>query len=530
MCLMHCFYFFANPKRAHNACASCRSRRRRCEVVADEETCIRCSRLKIKCEREATIMEPSLPVLDQEEDAFVKMFEDCDQTKPQFVCATQPLASILSKDSVLCFDGDAYGLYYPWRGEAKSSVNVNSNLMRYLESENALVLPSIIEQRRLVGLYFRYLYPFYPVVSRMVEKDFGDQPLILLNAIFLAATRFDETIPREEVRKRLSVLYKRCKLLELVETNKVVLIQAYILLSTHEEGMEGVTSSKEYVAKACNLCGELAITDMGFTKETPEFAFPKGSKKYPRNLLKRLLWTTFCCDRHVSATSGREMIFNELDFYVEPLKESDFDSNENSQQDYLLFHSWYQLALLIERIQCALYRPPPTRSTDSLLQKDLESWSAPNVKKSAEKIRFLRVTHAYLCLLYLRRGIDSVALLLHNTAVSIACDDNLRLTIEQIHHISNLILELLEERPVLHHIVAVHGVLHVVALLQLELTTHHGAISEGNVFKIYYNDMIERCLKRLEDFKAYWWFAGSALRLCRVITSTSVCELQRSPT
>ncbi|KAF3992869.1 hypothetical protein FT663_00779 [Candidozyma haemuli var. vulneris] len=446
------------------------------------------------------------------------MFRDRDQRKPQFVCATQPLASFLSKDSVLCFDGDAYGLYYPWRGEAKSAVRVNPNLDKYLESENAFALPSIAEQKRLVGLFFDHLYPFYPVVDRSMRDDFKDQPLILLNSIFLAATRFDKSIPREYLRERLAVLYNRCKLLELVETNKVVLIQAYVLLSSHEEGMEGDTSSKEFVAKACNLCGELAITNMGHSEEAVRFPFPKGDQTFQRALVKRLLWTTFCCDRQVSATSGREMIFNVHDFFVERLSINDFEEGPEGEKDFTLFNAWFELCLLIDRIQSALYRPPPNRSDDSELQKDLEDWTAPDIPNDPEKTCFLKVTHAYLCLLYLRKGIDSVALSLHNTALNIAFDKELETTIDQMHRTSSLVLDILDKSPILHHIVMVHAVLHVVALLQLELNTHHGTESEKTSFKDYYDQMIKRCLERLQSFKDYWWFAGSALKLCQVIT------------
>lgn len=455
---------------------------------------------------------------DLDEDTFLKMFRDRDQRKPQFVCATQPLASFLSKDSVLCFDGDAYGLYYPWRGEAKSSAKVNPNLNKYLASENAFALPSAAELRRLVRLYLDHLYPLYPVVSRNIEDDFKNQPIILLNAIFLAATRFDTSIHKNQLRERLAVLYNRCKLLELIETNKVVLIQVYILLSTHEEGMEGVTSSKEFVAKACNLCGELAITNMGFSEEIIRFPFPKSGQMFQRELLKRLLWTTYCCDRQISATSGREMIFNVHDFFVEPLTVADFDEGPHQVSDFNVFYSWYELCMLVDRIQSALYRPPSNRTQDDALQKDLENWSPHEIKHDAEKLGFLKITHAYLCLLYLRKGIDSVALLLHNTAMSIAFDEQLVLTIDQIHQTSALVLDTLDLSPVLHHIVMVHAVLHVVALLQLELNTHYGSEAQKTSFKEYYDQMSQRCLQKLKYFKDYWWFAGSALKLCEAIT------------
>ncbi|KAK8441778.1 hypothetical protein ACI3LY_001542 [Candidozyma auris] len=510
-------------ERAHNACLSCRSRKRRCEIRSGEKSCIRCQTSKLKCQWDKVSHRSSLPKSygESDEDIFVKMFRDRDQRKPQFVCATQPLASLLSKDSVLCFDGDAYGLYYPWRGERRTSSQIGNNLRKYLEAENAFVLPSIVEQRKLIHIFFDHLYPFYPVVDQDFRTNFTQSPLILLNAVFLAATRFDKTIPRKNLRERLAVLYERCKLLEMVETNKVVLIQAYLLLSIHEEGMEGVTSSKEYVAKACNLCGELAITNMGYSDEASQFPLPKESSTFPRALLRRLLWTTFCCDRLVSATSGREMIFNMKDFYIEPFSERDFEDDPNSSDNVILFSSWLHLNTLTDRIQCALYRPPASRTIDANLQKDIESWIPPEIN-DPEKVGFLKVTHAYLCLLYLRRGIDSVALSLHNTSLLATFDKQIEITIQQIHRTSSDVLEYLESPRILHHIVVVHAVLHVVALLQLELSTHYGIEVQKQEFKNYYNKTSKRCIGRLEEFKDYWWFAGSALKLCHVITKNEI--------
>ena len=172
--------------------------------------------------------------------------------KPQFVCATQPLALLLSRDSFLCFDGDDFGLYYPWRGidsDQFSEKNIDEDFKSYLSSKGAFVVPPIQEQRRLIQIFLENVYLLYPVAGRNILNDIRRIPIMLLNAMFLSAIRFDTSEDRSNIRSRSNEFYERCKLLELVETNKITLIQSYLLLSIHEEGMEGATSSKEYITK-----------------------------------------------------------------------------------------------------------------------------------------------------------------------------------------------------------------------------------------------------------------------------------------
>lgn len=173
---------------------------------------------------------------------------------------------VIEQGFFLCFDGDDFGLYYPWRGidsDQFSEKNIDEDFKSYLSGKGAFVVPPIQEQRRLIQIFLENVYPLYPVAGRNILNDIRRIPIMLLNAMFLSAIRFDTSEDRSNIRSRSNEFYERCKLLELVETNKITLIQSYLLLSIHEEGMEGATSSKEYITKACNLCGELAITNMG---------------------------------------------------------------------------------------------------------------------------------------------------------------------------------------------------------------------------------------------------------------------------
>ena len=449
--------------------------------------------------------------------------------KPQFVCATQPLALLLSRDSFLCFDGDDFGLYYPWRGidsDQFSEKNIDEDFKSYLSGKGAFVVPPIQEQRRLIQIFLENVYPLYPVAGRNILNDIRRIPIMLLNAMFLSAIRFDTSEDRSNIRSRSNEFYERCKLLELVETNKITLIQSYLLLSIHEEGMEGATSSKEYITKACNLCGELAITNMGGSngvsknhenKDTELSSFKKVH--YQKRTLTRLFWVSFCCDRLVSATSGREMYYNPADLMVDGIELEDFDDGENQKYDFAIFSSWCSVCKLIDRIQSSLYRPPQNRTlTDHILETDLLNWHIENEFQIEERFKnSLKLYHAYAFILYLRCKVDSISLIVGGSELNNIQEGTTGRHMSLIHNYSTLIVDLIESNKFIHHVLIVHAILHVIALIQLESKMHFED-SHG----LYCKSMMGRSVKILENFKDYWWFAGAALRLCRVVISPEI--------
>lgn len=485
-------------------------------VSGESSTCDRCIDKKIKCEwKTPSEKKPTrafAPTIS-EEHVFANMFRDNDQTRPQFVCSTQPLALLLSRDSILCFDGDAYGLFYPWRGSERSCVETDSDLIQFLERKGAFRLPPIAEQRYLVRLFLDNLYPFYPVVNRNIIDNLHEVPLILLNAIFLAAVRLDRRTPQRDIRPRLAELFQRCKWLEMIENNKMVLIQLFLLLSTHEEGMEGLTSSKQYISRATNLCGELCITNLG--GDTGEGIFmnvgtPKD-QNYSKPLLSRIFWTAMCLDRMISATSGREMNINRKDLLVDRIVESDFDEGPLQRPDYTIFSLWLSICEFIERIQCALYRPPLNRSVDTFLSDEINAWRPPSVcEESYTKcITFLRISHCYARLLVFGRAIDSITLMLGDSESLHAAES----LFGHIHQCSEETLQLVDPPYLIHNVLVVHAVLHVIALLQLECKINPDAAKPD--FAHYRTGISRQSLDKLAHLRDYWWYAGTAQILCQ---------------
>lgn len=518
----------ALTQRSLVACLSCRSRRKKCTVDPGQKKCRNCKNKSIECKWDQIsnipAKESDLESEDAMENIYENMFYNNDQTKPQFVCSTQPLSLLLSRDSYLCFDGDFFGLYYPWRG-LENEVHVESRqdtaLRKFVDSQGAFVVPSAMERKRLILLFLTNLYPLFPVVSRKSLENTSLVPLILLNAIMLCATRFDTKVDQVPVRTRLKQFYERCRLLELVEHNKIVLIQSYLLLSIHEEGISGARDSKEYITKACNLCGELCIHNISGTNDISELSSSELNNsvriKYWKGLLRRLFWVSFSLDRLVSATSGREMYYDRQDLIIDELSMEDFEAGHFQVSDLATCSKMVSLANLVERVQCSHYRPPTRRTVDTQLKGDILSWSLD--ENIANKLirKLLEVYHAYIAILTFRCQIDTVGLILKSrdsgTLGLFDKEENLPL-----QEYSIKIMYLAASEPLVHHVLVVHAVLHVIALNQLEFNT----ASHGEKPENYYAEVSGMAKEVLTDLREYWWFAGAALRLCNVIWELNI--------
>lgn len=511
------------------ACLSCRSRRKKCIVDSGQKKCRNCKNKSIECEWDKIARIPAqesdLETDEAMENIYENMFHNNDQTKPQFVCSTQPLSLLLSRDSYLCFDGDFFGLYYPWRGQ-ENEVHVESRhdtaLRKFVDSQGAYIVPSAVERKRLILLFLANLYPLFPVVSRKSLEDTSQVPLILLNAIMLCATRFDTKVGQVPTRTRLKQFYERCKLLELVEHNKIVLIQSYLLLSIHEEGISGARDSKEYITKACNLCGELCITNISGTNDISELSSSELNNlvrlKYWKGLLRRLFWVSYSLDRLVSATSGREMYYDRQDLIIDDLTMDDFEVGEYQVSDLATCRKMVSLAKLVERVQCSHYRPPTHRTVDTRLKDDILNWNMDENIENELTRKFLEVYHAYIAILTFRCQIDTVGLILksRDSGTLGLFDKEERLPLQEY---SIKIMYLAASEPLVHHVLVVHAVLHVIALNQLEFNT---ASYDSDKPENYYAEVTGMAKVVLTDLRKYWWFAGAALRLFNVIWELNI--------
>ncbi|RLV90064.1 hypothetical protein JA1_004849 [Spathaspora sp. JA1] len=516
------FVITANPnkrRKAVLACEHCRKLHRKCIIDNNSHTCNLCIKKSITCvwnKPESTEMSPSSSSLDkfiQEETIYSTMINNRRSNNSQYVCSTHPIASLLSSDMFLCFDGDNFGLYNPWRSVANIDANkvMDVQLREYLNKKQAFEMPPIQEQRQLFEVFLTNFYHLLPIINRSDIEHIKTLSPLLLNSIFLAATRCDDRLTPSEIRIRCQEFYQRCQLLELCENNKLVLIQAYLLMSIQEEGVNGESLAKEYVNKACTICGDLALTNLGGSDGILiDKSRTYNNITYNKGILTRIFWTCFCCDRLVAATSGREMYFNLTDIIIDELGLHDFEEGVNQVDDFIFLKSWIEICKFLYRILDCFYKPPERRNKDEGLPLELLNWQQPssyqqdtpdssdqvtpdtNKHKDTNKLQQIKLFHAYACVLYLRCKMDPISLITsQNTTIG---DDYISL----LHKYSSIILSI-DKSILQQHIVGVHSILHVMALAQLELQTF-----PNNQANDYILQIKREVLESLQYLKDYW--------------------------
>lgn len=465
---------FKKRKRTFRACERCRKRRIRCQPGSGT-ACVLCQDANVECEwSDFTAQQPAESRQKQDEDVYETALSG--SINSQFVCATQPLAALLSKDPVMSVDGETLGFYLPWKDPSTRIKNIDPDLYIYLKAKGTFRLPPLKTQQRLIALFLEHVYPLYPVVDRSSLKKLSTVPPLILNAIMLAATRYDDTI--ENRRTFAKELHKRCDLLTQVERDKIIVIQAHLLMSIDEEGTQGANVSSELIWRTANLCIELSlqISDVSDTSAQAE----------NRALLTRIFWTSFCCDRFGAITSGRALIYNTVDFVKKEPCLSDFET----KADFVIFRDWYELQKLNGRIVAACYRPPANRVKDATLERDLTAWSASeSLLKS-----FLQFSHSSSMILYYRTQITSLSFIERprSTAMTAVFD-----SCNRVH----------TDLPNTHHISVIHAILHSITIFYIDILLGN---SESN-------DGFEKCLLRLDELKSTWWLAASSYLLCKRI-------------
>ncbi|CCH45102.1 putative transcriptional regulatory protein [Wickerhamomyces ciferrii] len=584
---------------------SCRKLHRKCLVEDEEKVCQRCIKAKAQCRWEngdgngdvgvngdesesvhqkrqfdddnnadnadkLSKKQKIIMKLSKDEHLYANVLQSSRATS-QFITATQPLAPILSRDSVLSLDGEVLGLYCPWRNvyfepRDKDEYKIDKELKSYLNKKGAFIIPQISEQRRLIKLFLDNVYPLYPVVNRNILENLSNEPLLLINSMMLAGVKYDPFLQNYDYRIRAEEFKSRCKYLQMIETNKVTLIQSYLLLSINEEGPEGANLARECISKAILLIMELGIHNLAVAEHFDMMKTDKSDIKtmfrlnYDRNLMVRLFWTSYCCDRIASATSCSAMLYNIDDLIIEEPFLKNFDDFENYQiSDYELFKRWYSLILLFERVIKTVYRPPGRRAlNDSNLELDLLNWGIRNLNATlpieSKFIRFLKVSHAYCNLLYLRCKIGLLDLIESNNINKPVFHSNesplSTAGMYYVYKFSNDIIESLKfsfNNDCIEHILNVHSTLHVLVLIHLEIeskrlqtsldtngqstttTTSSTSTTETQTKTTLTKDQLHtlkekenqynQCLEILKNFKNKYWFAAASFNLFEKLNS-----------
>ncbi|KAI9828486.1 MAG: Transcriptional activator of fatty acid utilization [Phylliscum demangeonii] len=253
--------------------------------------------------------------------------------------------------------GSADNVHYPLPEHARGSEDRLKGLSQHewnlLDQGGAFLLPPRVRADELVDLYFTWVAPVVPVISRSrFMRQYRDEKnppsRLLLNAIFLAGSRVcwspqmkDETGSTSPVS---ATFYQRAKALydANYEDDRVTIVQALVLMGWYWEAPEDVTRNVFYwtgvavvVAQGSGMHRRYGsrLEKMSPDGRSPPFDSVERSplSRADKRLWKRIWWTLFNRDRSVAVALGRPMHINTDDSDVEMVTEDDFLEDEDGQ-------------------------------------------------------------------------------------------------------------------------------------------------------------------------------------------------------
>ncbi|GME96204.1 unnamed protein product [Ambrosiozyma monospora] len=320
--------------------------------------------------------------------------------------------------------------------------------------------------------------------------------------MMLAGVKYDLELLHQGGRKVRVVaeeLYNRCKLLCLLETAKVTLMQSYLLMSTHEEGSEGANQSRQFVSKASMICAELSLPVMdasnfgsststtqngansSSTSDDTTSKSNKNTQFYSRGLLRRLFWVSYTADRIHTVTSSSQVFYHYEDMLIAPPELTDFPESQSTRfEDFTIFSKWYSLVILFEKVLFSCYRPPMHRAQDENFERDMLKWgentlSSPEVQNIPSNfLRFLKINYGLCNILYLRCKVDFVTFLDNATDENYVESEKYPISSNKMYYINKfnkMILDsiLTDPPPRLVPLPVVHAIVHVMVMIHLEL-------------------------------------------------------------
>ncbi|KAH3661672.1 hypothetical protein OGAPHI_006522 [Ogataea philodendri] len=477
------------------------------------------------------------------------------KNKYQFITTSHPLAPLFSNDSFLALsDGELFNLFFPWRDlflpqreQYARPLNVDQELLEYVEMKGAFKKAPYQTQRKLVQLYLDNLYPLYPVVDRDIINHLDETPPLLLNAMMMCGVRYDTDLDPDEIRSTAEQLRRKCELLKLCELNKITLIQGFLLMSNQEEAPTGPQVAREYVSRACILIIDLGLHNNAAKNQLSKFASnsPDHSTgsiyfrlSYKVSLLTRLFWTSFCLDRVLCSTSSATMIYSKLDLAVDIFRLDDFDGN---LADYEIFMRWYKICDLLERVLVSRYRPPGNRSLDHNLERDIVTLCHQDTESEVGDVIgkayvcFLKTFSAYCAIMFLRSKVDFICLLEDEIKGQEPVVSDSPLTDNKMYHLSCVSRTIVEQSkgPQVQHIISIHAVLHVIVLLHLEIEARQQVqVPNGSQDPLallgYKKEMFNDCLRFLERNSKKWFFSAACYHLCEELVSTPAKKIKSS--
>ncbi|KAF9888248.1 hypothetical protein FE257_008817 [Aspergillus nanangensis] len=299
----------------------------------------------------------------------------------KLISGTNPLSALLGKDlkHTIVTNSCSFRTPDPVGGAVQSLIHNGSSLhscdwesyyhsrgvsaarLQFMRAVHCFNLPPPAQCSQLLEIYFRYIHPMLPVVDRrdFLSMYYGTDnppPLVLLQAVFLAASRYMESSGRTvdgipEIRSHCDELHTKVRSLieaEIVH-ERLAVIQASLIACLHWEGREGLNSALDSLSVAVRAGQEMGLhRKQGIT--------PQSENDEQERLHRRIWWCTYTQDRWFAAQEGTPFIINEKDCNVEPLIQADLRGEDRVTSEVVLIN--LSLARVVEETVRCLYQAP----------------------------------------------------------------------------------------------------------------------------------------------------------------------------
>lgn len=194
-----------------------------------------------------------------------------------------------------------------------------------LDAIEAIIKP---HGKSLVGLYFRIVFPSFPILHKEVylekyRRSYREFSPPLLAAVYLLALQYwsyDDNLSEFKKPDTLELEKLARKALgDTIHRPKLSTVQAGLLLLQHTD-----TDSAELTAQLVSVGYGL-----GLHLDASEWNIPSWEK----GLRKRLGWGLYMQDKWSSLGSGRPTLINSSNWALQPVANSDFPENSSHEDD-----------------------------------------------------------------------------------------------------------------------------------------------------------------------------------------------------
>ena len=259
--------------------------------------------------------------------------------------------------------------------------------IEYLTKDGAFTYPSNDVCEALLGAYFEWFHPCFPILDRHVFFNSyitkTVSPLLFQAVLFVGATHCNEKVMRDlgfpsrmdartEMYNHIKDIYDAD-----YETDKVTVSQALFLMSFWRAGPPLEKDTRHWLGAAISLA-----QTKGMHRSSSTTTFKDGK------LRKRIWWSLYVRDRQCSAALGLPTRIRDEDCDIEMLEPSDFEEDHSpypkflglQKREHVLFAiQMAKLAIYLGKIVLREFAPmslPKKDSERSQLRDDLLRWES----------------------------------------------------------------------------------------------------------------------------------------------------------